>query len=615
MIKMKNIYKLSLVFILAISFTSCFDDLNTIPIDKDVTTSEVIYDSEDSYIKVLAKVYAGLAVSGQEGPSGKPDIQGIDEGFGQYLRGFWYHQELPTDEAIIAWNDQTIKDFHDMTWTAADNFTYAFYSRVFYQISMCNEFIRETEKDKLDSRGVGDALRAEIQTFRAEVRFLRALSYWHALDIFRNVPFVTEDDAVGFFFPEQTNAVDLFNYLESDLKAIDGELLPPRSNVYARVDQAAAWMLLAKLYQNAEVYINESKDAECVEYCEKIINAGYSLDQNYGDIFLSDNHNSEEIIFPVAFDGVRTRTWGGMTFIIRAGLGGTMSASESGVASGWGGTRTTKEFVAKFPADLGGVLIAPNEGESHPKIYVPGSHQDWDPTDLENALSTADISTKIYEGYKYFPDDNTEILIAKNPTLGGALGDNGADGTLETGGANIVIAEAGFYFIQVNLTDNTYIIEKTDWGILGDATAGGWDTDEDLIWDEELQALRAVISLNVGEIKFRANDAWDKELGDTGADALLEYGGDNIMITESGTFEVILFLNYLDYTLAINNLSFDSRAYFHTDGQKLEIDTVSDFAHGYAINKFKNVTSNGDAGSDTDYPDTDFPMFRLADAY
>ena len=86
MIKMKNIYKLSLVFILAISFTSCFDDLNTIPIDKDVTTSEVIYDSEDSYIKVLAKVYAGLAVSGQEGPSGKPDIQGIDEGFGQYLR-------------------------------------------------------------------------------------------------------------------------------------------------------------------------------------------------------------------------------------------------------------------------------------------------------------------------------------------------------------------------------------------------------------------------------------------------------------------------------------------------------------------------------------------------
>ncbi len=65
---------------------------------------------------VIVKLYAGLAVSGQQGPAGDGDISGIDEGFGQYLRGLWYHQELTTDEAVIGWNDQTIKDFHWQDW-------------------------------------------------------------------------------------------------------------------------------------------------------------------------------------------------------------------------------------------------------------------------------------------------------------------------------------------------------------------------------------------------------------------------------------------------------------------------------------------------------------------
>ena len=89
---------------------------------------EVITDPAN-YIHVLAKLYAGLAVSGQQGPSGQPDISGIDEGFGQYLRGYWYMQELTTDEAVIAWNDQTIKDLHWQTWGSSDVFITAFYYR------------------------------------------------------------------------------------------------------------------------------------------------------------------------------------------------------------------------------------------------------------------------------------------------------------------------------------------------------------------------------------------------------------------------------------------------------------------------------------------------------
>src|SRR5690606_15106271 len=178
-------------------------------------------------------------------------------------------QELTTDEAVIGWNDQTIKDFHEQDWDANDVFINAFYSRILYQISLCNEFIRETTDEKLDSRGVTGALRTEVEQFRAEARFLRALSYWHALDHFRNVPFVTEADAVGAFFPEQIQGPELFNYIESELKAIENLVAPPRSNAYGRADQGAVWTLLAKLYLNAEVYTGTPRYTDCANYCQQ----------------------------------------------------------------------------------------------------------------------------------------------------------------------------------------------------------------------------------------------------------------------------------------------------------------------------------------------------------
>ena len=347
----------------ALLFTSCSGDLDTVPLDEDIITAGTVYDDPEAYEQVLAKLYAGLAVSGQQGPAGQADIEGIDEGFGQYLRGYWYHQELSTDESVIGWNDQTIADFHGQSWGPGDGFIFAFYSRIFYQIALCNEFMRETTDGKLSDRGVDDQLRAEIQGFRAEARFLRALSYYHALDLFRNVPFVTEDDIVGSFFPEQIQAPDLFNYIETELLAIEPLITAPRSNEYARADQAAVWTLLAKLYLNAEVYTGTPRYADCAEYCDKIIGAGYSLEPEYAHLFLADNHTSDEIIFPVAFDGISTRTWGGMTYIIRAGIGGSMDPFESGVASGWGGTRATKQLVEKFP-EGGGQLVAPSEGNT-----------------------------------------------------------------------------------------------------------------------------------------------------------------------------------------------------------------------------------------------------------
>lgn len=602
--------------IISFMTTSCVNDLDTIPIDEDVVTAGVVFDDPKAYKQVLAKLYAGLSVTGQQGPAGQPDIEGIDEGFGQYVRMYWYHQVLTTEEAVIGWNDQTIKDFHDQTWGASDGFIFALYSRLFYQVAICNEFLRETTEAKLNDRGVDASLKEEIKGYRAEARFLRALSYWHALDLFRNVPFVTEDDIVGAFFPPQISGPELFNYLESELLDIENTIAPVRSNEYGRADQGAVWTLLAKLYQNAEVYTGTARNADCLSYCEKVINAGYTLDEDYRHLFLADNHLSDEVIFPVTYDGINTRTWGGTTFIIRAGIGGSMDPDDSGVASGWGGTRTTKELVAKFPADAaGGVVVAANQGNTltYPLIYVPGKYQGWDPTDRAAGLASVN-SNRVHVGYKYFPEDNSPFLFTRVPSFGLTLGDNGGDGTLEMNGDTMYTQEAGLYHFEVDLNTNTYTMERREWGLIGDGAGVGWDNDLDMTWNADEQAMEVFVNLvEGGEIKFRANDNWDVNLGDNAGDAILTQEGANIVVTKGGEYQVLLYLDRPDYTYELRLTSFDNRGAFWSDGQNLEINDLSLFTEGYAINKFKNVSRDGLAGSDQDHPDTDFPMFRLAD--
>ena len=614
--KKVSIYNLFFLLLLMAALPACFNDLDTVPLDDDSVTSAAVYDNPEAYRQVLAKLYAGLAVSGQQGPAGQPDISGIDEGFGQYIRGMWYHQELPTDEAVIGWNDKTIKDFHYQSWDANDIFINAFYSRIFYQVSLCNEYLRETTDAKLDGRGVTGDLRTQIANFRAEARYLRALSYWHALDLFRNVPFVTEDDVVGAFFPQQISKDDLFAYIESELLAIENLMVAPKANEYPRADQAAVWTLLAKLYLNAEVYTGTGRYTDCANYCQKVIDAGYSLEADYRHLFLADNDNTTETIFGVAYDGKKTQTYGGTTFLVHAPVGGSMLPADYGVAGGWGGVRTTSAFVAKFPAvGSGSVVVAPNPGNtSYPVLYVPGGYQGWDPTKTSTVLASANVDGK-YEGYLNFLEDNTEFKFTDGPSWDVNYGDTGADGVLDAGGDNIKAATAGFYKIDVDLNTLTYTLLKTTWGLIGSATPDGWNSDQNMTYDPTSNAWSIQLDLTPGEVKFRANDDWGLNYGDNGADALLERDGANIQIANAGNYKITLFLDKPDHTYSIELTSFDRRALFVTQGQTLDIDDISQFNNGYAMSKWRNVTRTGQPGSDLDFADTDFPMFRLADVY
>ena len=132
------------------------------------------FDDPSSYRAFLAKIYAGLAVSGQQGPFGNGDIQGIDEGFSQYLRLYWEAQELPTDEAVIAWGDVGLPELNTQLWASSNSFVVAMYYRIAFQVGLANEFLRQTSDAKLAERNVSPQLAADIQVFRAEARFLRA---------------------------------------------------------------------------------------------------------------------------------------------------------------------------------------------------------------------------------------------------------------------------------------------------------------------------------------------------------------------------------------------------------------------------------------------------------
>ncbi len=344
-----------------IAVASCTKDLNRSPLVG--TTSANVYTSVNGFKAVLAKLYAGYAVTGQQGPAGQPDISGIDEGFSDYIRQWWQMEELTTDEAVIAWGDVGLPDIHKLSWSASNPFITGIYDRIFYQITLANEFIRQSA----NISGFPSTDQATINTFKTEARFLRALSYWHALDLFGNPPFVTDSNGVGSYFPKQINRADLFKYIESELLDLQNDLPDPHQNEYARADKAAAWTLLAKLYLNAEVYTGTGRYTDCITYCNKVIGAGYTLEPVYVNLFRTDNNNSKEIIFPIAYDGIHTQGYGGMTYLVHAPVGGSMDPSKFGIAGGWGGLRTTKNIVNLFPDNTGTI-------DSRAQFYTNGQN-------------------------------------------------------------------------------------------------------------------------------------------------------------------------------------------------------------------------------------------------
>lgn len=329
---------------------SCNHELEVVPSDPDAFLAEDFFSNPDSYRQALAGVYGNLSLVGANGPN-ESNIDGLDAGTSQYIRGLWNLQELTTDEAVWTWeNDPGTRELNRSIWNAENPILRGMYGRAMASVAFANEFLRQTTEALLDSRNLSDNLKQEVSVFRAEARFLRALSYYHILDLFGKAPFVTENDPIGAFQAPEIQRDELFDFIESELQEIESDLMEPLQNEWGRVDKATAWMLLAKIYLNAEVYVSEDRYTDCLDYCQRVIDSSYELSVNYLHCFATDNNSSvarNEIIFPVQSDGVVTQNWGTTTMLVNGQIGSLEgNGKDFGVNSGgWGGAlRVTNSF-------------------------------------------------------------------------------------------------------------------------------------------------------------------------------------------------------------------------------------------------------------------------------
>jgi len=325
------------LMVVAVATTSCLNDLNVVPINPQVTQT---FNQDE----VFAKTFAAFAISGQQGPAGNNDIDITDEGRFSLNRCLWNINELPTDEAICAWTDAEVIELNSDSWSSSNLATIGLYARLYFVVTISNHFLQQTA-------GLTDAKSVKQ---RAEVRFLRALGYFYLMDIYGNVPFT---EAISDQLPPQIKRADLFTYIEKELTAIEPDMYAPGAAPYYRLDQAANWLLKSRLYLNAQVYTGTARWDDAITYANKVMTSKYKLNPSYKQLFMADNAGTfdgstntapQEIIYPIAADGIKTNGYGNSLFLVASTHTGDGNMPNWGSTAGWGGNRARATLVSKF---------------------------------------------------------------------------------------------------------------------------------------------------------------------------------------------------------------------------------------------------------------------------
>ena len=299
------------VLALSLSLTSCLDET-----PKDQIPETEIYDSANSlYVNAVASLYNYIGAH-EEG-----------EGLQGTCRGIYDYNTLTTDEAIIPirggnWYDGGLwENMYNHTWTATDTDLYNVWKYLYKVIVLSTKSLETIEKYK--------ALLTEQQRvdYAAEVRAVRAMYYYYAMDMFGRIP-ILQSSTQKTADIRQSNRSDVFWYVVKELQDVAPLLANEHSNLqgnyYGRVTRPVAWFLLAKLSLNAEVYTDDDwtdssrpdgktimfdiegnkKNAwqTCVHYCDLITAAGYTLEADYTKNFAVHNEGSTENIFTIPLD-------------------------------------------------------------------------------------------------------------------------------------------------------------------------------------------------------------------------------------------------------------------------------------------------------------------------
>lgn len=219
-----------------------------------------------------------------------------------------------------------------------------------FGITLCNFYLSQVASD------------ASTSEKRAEARFMRAFYYYYMMDLYGNPPMVTDMTTDK---PKQATRQEAFNFIESELKNILGEgddksdILADKPEAYGRASKAAANLLLARLYLNAQVYTGTPQWEKAKEYAKRVIddsNWGLLMQGNdkytaYQMLFMGDNESNgaqKEIILPALCDGKTTQSWGGLFFVAGMTTATTNESYPTGSSEAWGGMLPKAQFISKF---------------------------------------------------------------------------------------------------------------------------------------------------------------------------------------------------------------------------------------------------------------------------
>lgn len=208
----------------------------------------------------------------------------------------------------------------------------------------------------------------------------------------------------------------------------------------------------------------------------------------------------------------------------------------------------TTYYVRAYATNSAGTGYGPEVSFKTPEaivtLWAAGDFQGWNPGAAKDSfMNTAD--DPLVQGYLYLPNTNGFKFVSQKNWDGPNYGLGASAGKLSTdaGAGNLSVSAAGYYLFKLDLANLTYTATKTTWGVIGGATAGGWDSDQPMTYSTALKKWVATIPLTASEFKFRANGAWDLNYGDTGKDGKLDPGGDNIANTTAGTYTIMLDLS------------------------------------------------------------------------
>lgn len=471
---MKTIIKYILAVALTLCFYGCLDEH-----PKDQIDQGAIYNNADNiYKNAVASLYNYIG-SNQE-----------SEGLQGTCRGIYDYNTVTTDEAMIPirggdWYDGGLwENMYQHKWNANDINFYNVWKYLFKVIVISNQSLSIIDSHQ-------SLLSAEqTRDFTAEVRAVRALFYYYAMDMFGRVPIVTSYD-VKLEQVTQSERSEVFKFIVDELQDVAPQLADEHSNkegnYYGRVTRPVANFLLAKLALNAEIYTDdnwtdgkrqdgksiyfnvngEKKNAweTCIWYCEQLRQEGYELESDYASNFAVHNENSKENIFTIPLDKnlylneyhylFRSRHYKHGGAYGGSSENGTCATVSTVKAFGYGTDNVDNRFKINFYADtvlVDGKKIYLDNGK--PLVYMP----------LELKLNLSDSPYKQTAGArvgKYEVDrtaysdgrqvDNDIVLFRYGDALlmeAEAKVRNGEDGSIEL---NAIRDRVGMPHVEANL--------------------------------------------------------------------------------------------------------------------------------------------------------------------